>query len=340
LLAFLLSVVIVPLIRKFCIKKGFVDLPNERKVHRRPTPRLGGIAIWLCTVLAFIIVVLTKVDYPNGNCLSGIIIGGSLMFLLGLVDDLYDLPPGLKLFIQIGAALIAFLLGVKVDIISNPFGDPLMLGILSLPITLLWLVGITNAVNFIDGLDGLAGGVVTIIAVTLGVVAIFTNQPASALIAALLAGSVMGFLLFNFYPARIFMGDSGALFSGFVLAGLSVTGVVKGVAVSVLLPILIFSVPLMDMSFSVFRRLLRGANPMCADKDHIHHKLIKSGLSQNRAVGVLYLVCVASGVIATVIVGAQSLYLILMAFIFLFMAIFYFVAKIRNLKDMKEAGQK
>lgn len=262
------------------------------------------------------------------------------MFLLGLVDDLYDLSPGLKLFIQSGAALIAFLLGVQIQVLSNPFGEPVVLGALSLPVTLLWLVGITNAINFIDGIDGLAGGVITIIAVTMGVVAIFTGQPASALIAALLAGAVMGFLLFNFYPARIFMGDSGALFSGFVLAGLSVTGVVKTIAVSVLLPLLIFSVPIMDMSFSVSRRLLKGANPMVADGEHIHHKLVNSGLSQNRTVAFLYFICVASGVIATFLLGAQDLYLFLIMFIFLLMAIFYLVARIRNIKDLREAGQK
>lgn len=339
LIAFLLAIVIVPVVRKFCIKKGYVDQPNARKMHKKPTPRLGGIAIWLCTVLAFGTVVLINYDYPNGNCLSGIIIGGSLMFLLGLVDDLYDLPPGLKLFIQIGAALIAFLLGVKIDIISNPLGDPISLGLLSLPITILWLVGITNAVNFIDGLDGLAGGVVTIMAVTLGVVAVVTEQPASAIIAALLAGAVMGFLLFNFYPARIFMGDSGALFSGFVLAGLSVTGVIKTVTASVLLPVLIFSVPIMDMSFSVSRRLIKGSNPLKADKEHIHHKLISSGLSQNRTVAILYLVCISCGTIATFLVGAQNLYLFLIAFILLFMAIFYFVAKLRHTKELKEYGR-
>lgn len=260
------------------------------------------------------------------------------MFLLGLIDDLYDLPPGLKLFVQIGAALIAFLLGVRIEILSNPFGAPILLGILSFPLTLIWLVGITNAINFIDGLDGLAGGIITIISVTLGVVAFFTHQPAAALIAALLAGSFMGFLLFNFYPARIFMGDSGALFAGFVLAGLSVNGVVKSVAVSVLLPIFIFSVPIMDMSFSVFRRLLKRAHIMRADKEHIHHKLIGTGLSQNKTVGILYAVSLLGGVIATLLVGGHVLYLYLMAFIFLFMAIFFFVAKIRNLKDQREAN--
>ena len=258
------------------------------------------------------------------------------MFLLGLVDDVYDLPPRIKLFVQIGAALIAFMLGVKVEILSNPFGGTIHLGLLALPITLLWLVGITNAVNFIDGLDGLAGGIITIIAVTLGVVAMFTNQPASALIAALLAGSVMGFLVFNLYPARIFMGDSGALFSGFVLAGLSVTGVIKSVAVSILLPILIFSVPILDMFFSVFRRIIKGSNPMYADKEHIHHKLIKYGLSQNRTVAILYLICVAGGILATFLIGKLMVYLTLMGFVFLFLAIFYVVAKFRSIKDLKE----
>ena len=330
----------MPLVRKFCIKKGFVDFPDERKVHNKPIPRLGGVAIWSCTVLAFIIFGSLNSDYVYGNCFFGIFAGGSIIFLLGLFDDLYDLSPDFKLFIQIIAALVAFILGVRIEFISNPFGEAVILGAFSLPITILWLVGITNAVNFIDGLDGLAGGVITISAVTLGVIAICANQPESAFIAALLAGSMMGFLLFNFHPAKIFMGDSGALFSGFVLASLSVVGVMKSVTISVLLPILIFGVPIIDMLFSVFRRLLKGLNPMNADNNHIHHKLLKAGLSQNRSVVVLYLLCVAGGAIATFLVGAHKLYLHLMIFVFLLMAIFSGFAKIRNFKELKQAGQK
>lgn len=340
LITFLLSLLVVPLVRRFCIKKGYVDLPNKRKVHKKPTPRLGGVAIWICTLLGFAIVLIINTDYPYSNGLSGIFAGGSLLFFLGLIDDLYELTPNFKLLLQIVAASLAFFLGVRIEILSNPFGDPITLGLLSYPLTIIWLVGITNAINFIDGLDGLAGGVITIIAITLGLVAIASNQPASALIAILLAGSIMGFLVFNFYPAKIFMGDSGSLFSGFVLAGLSVTGVVKSIAVSVLLPVLIFTVPIIDMSFSVFRRLLKGNNPMNADKEHLHHKLMKYGFSQNRTISVLYGLCVLGGAIATFMVDAHWTYLVLIMFVVVFMFSFSRLAKFRRYRELKEARQK
>ena len=332
-IAFALALVIVPIVKSFCHKKGLVDLPNERKVHKKPIPRLGGVAIWLGTIMTFVILVLANSNYPYGNGLSGILLGGSIMFLLGLIDDLYDLKPEFKLVIQVGAALIAFLLGVKIEVIFNPFGEAFYLGIFSLPLTLIWLVGLSNAMNFIDGIDGLAGGVSTICAVTLCIVAIYTNQPISALIAAILAGSMMGFLVFNFHPARIFMGDSGALFAGFLLAGLSVTGVLKSVTATILLPILILVVPILDMSYSVYRRLSLKTGLLKADADHIHHKLLRAGLSQNRTVAILYLVCAGAGAIATTLVGAGRLYMLILFVVSVLMLVLTRVAKLRKIKD-------
>ncbi len=294
-------------------------MPNERKIHKAPIPRLGGVAIWLCTILTFAILVLLSWNYPHGNGLSGILVGGSIMFLLGLVDDIYNLSPKFKLFVQFGAALVAFLLGVKIDVLYNPFGDSISLGLLSLPVTLIWLVAISNAMNFIDGVDGLAGGVSAISAVTLGVVAIYTHQPISALVAAILAGSMLGFLVFNFHPAKIFMGDSGALFAGFTLAALSVTGVLKTVTVTMLLPIMILAVPIMDISYSVLRRLFKKESPFVADSEHIHHKLLKAGFSHNRTIIILYLLCIAAGSIATMFVGAYRVYFFIVLAILLMM---------------------
>jgi len=251
-----------------------------------------------------------------------------------LVDDLYDLSPKFKLVVQIGAALIAFLLGVKIEVLFNPFGQQISLGIFSLPVTLIWLVGISNAMNFIDGVDGLAGGVSTICAVTLSVIAIYTHQPISAVMASILAGSMMGFLVYNFHPARIFMGDSGALFAGFALAGLSVTGVLKSLTATMLLPLLILAVPIIDISYSVLRRLLKGDNLMKADAEHIHHKLLKAGLSHNRTAAILYLVCAAAGATATIIVGAHRVYLIILLIIFLLMLILARFAKLRKIKEI------
>ncbi|MFH0702792.1 MAG: MraY family glycosyltransferase [bacterium] len=327
----------MPIVSYFCVKKGLVDVPNDRKIHKSPIPRLGGVAIWLCTIFTFIILVLLSWDYPHGNGLSGILIGGSLIFLLGMVDDLYNLTPKFKLFVQIGAALIAFLLGVRIEILFNPFGNPIILGILSLPLTILWLVGITNAMNFIDGVDGLAGGVTAISAVTLAVVAIYTHQPISALAAAILAGAMMGFLLFNFHPAKIFMGDSGALFSGFTLAALSVTGVLKTVTVTILLPIMILAVPLMDISYSIIRRLFKKTSPFVADADHIHHRLLKAGLSHNRTVVIFYILCIAAGSVATSFVGAQRLYFILVLLILSIMLVLSRLSKLRKLNELHDS---
>lgn len=320
----------MPLVRFYCLKKGYVDIPNNRKIHKSPIPRLGGVAIWLCTLLTFAILVFLSWDYPHGNGLSGILIGGSVMFLLGMVDDIYNLSPKFKLVIQIGAALIAYLLGVRIEMLFNPFGAPVYLGIISLPLTVLWLVGISNAMNFIDGVDGLAGGVSTISAVTLGVVAIYTHQPISALVAAILAGSMMGFLVFNFHPAKIFMGDSGALFAGFTLAALSVTGVLKTVTATMLLPVMILAVPIMDISYSVIRRLLKKTSPFIADSEHIHHKLIEAGFSHNRTVSVLYMLCIAAGFIATSFVNAFRLYSVIVLVVLAIMLTLSQISRLRK----------
>lgn len=335
-ISFLLAIAIVPAVRFICLKKGYVDMPNERKIHKKPIPRLGGVAIWLCTLLTFALLVLLSWDYPHGNGLSGILTGGSIMFLLGFVDDIYDLSPKFKLVIQSGAALIAFLLGVRIDALYNPFGDPIILGLFSFPLTIIWLVGISNAMNFIDGVDGLAGGISAISAITLGVVAIYTQQPISALVAAILAGSMLGFLLFNFHPAKIFMGDSGALFSGFTLAALSVTGVLKTVTVTMILPIMILAVPIIDISYSVVRRMMNNANLFLADADHIHHKLIRAGLSHNRTVIILILTCTAAGSIATIIVGASRLYALIILPVLSIMLILSQLSRSKKLNELHD----
>ena len=219
-ISYLIGVFIVPFVIEFSQKEGLVDLPNERKIHKNPISRLGGIAIWASTMLTFLCLVLLSY-YPYGSLLSGILLGGSLMFLLGLIDDIYNLDAKFKLVIQLSIATIVYLLGVKIDTIFNPFGGAgVDLGLFSYPITILWIVGISNAVNFIDGVDGLAGSVITVNSIALALIAIAMTpaQPITALIGFILAGSMLAFLTFNFNPAKIFMGDSGALFSGFLLA--------------------------------------------------------------------------------------------------------------------------
>lgn len=288
----------------FSKKEGLVDVPNERKIHTKPISRIGGVAIWISTMLTFLCLVLLSY-YPYGKLMSGILLGGSLMFLLGLVDDVYGLGAKFKLVMQIAIATVAYLLGVQIN--SVPFFGGMDLGLLSYPITLLWIVGISNAVNFIDGVDGLAGSVITVNAVTLAILAITLNppNPISALIGFILAGAMLAFLTFNFNPAKIFMGDSGALFSGFLLAAISITGVMKVATVAILLPFVVLAVPIIDITYSSLRRICKGTSPFVADAEHIHHKLLHAGFSQNQTVLTLATVAVVSGAIASFIVSSS-----------------------------------
>lgn len=310
IISYLLGVFIVPLVISYSKKQGLIDVPNERKIHNRPISRLGGVAIWLSTMLTFLFLVFLSY-YPYGSLLSGILLGSSLMFLLGLIDDIYNLNAKFKLFIQIAIVTLVFLLGVRID--SLPFIGENHLNIyLSYIITLFWIVGISNAVNFIDGIDGLAGSVITINSITLGIIAVamIPPNPISALIAFILAGSMLAFLTYNFNPAKIFMGDSGALFSGFLLASLSITGVMKAAALAIILPFVVLAVPIIDITYASLRRISKGKSPFVADAEHIHHKLLKAGFSQNMTVAILTSIAIVAGAFASYFVGSIKHYVI------------------------------
>ncbi|MCI1273460.1 MAG: undecaprenyl/decaprenyl-phosphate alpha-N-acetylglucosaminyl 1-phosphate transferase [Clostridiaceae bacterium] len=296
----------VPFVIAFSKKEGWVDKPNARKIHTKPISRIGGVAIWTSTMLTFLCLVFMSY-YPYGSLLSGILLGSSLMFLLGFVDDLYNLPAKFKLFIQIAIATLVYLLGVRIDAI--PFFGGINLGLWAYPITLLWIVGISNAFNFIDGVDGLCGSVVTINAITIAIIAVAMTppNPISALIGFILAGSMLAFLTYNFNPAKIFMGDSGALFSGFLLAAISITGVMKTATLAILLPFVVLAVPIMDITFSSLRRIAKGTSPFVADAEHIHHKLLHAGFSQKKTVLILSTVAIIAGALATLLVGVTTL---------------------------------
>lgn len=311
IIAYLLGVFIVPIVIYFSDKAGLVDVPNERKIHKGKISRLGGIGIWSAVMLTFLFLVLLSY-YPKGEGLSGIIVGGSLMFLLGLIDDIFCLNAKFKLFIQIAIATTVILLGVRIDEIYNPFGDDISLGLLSYPISLLWIVGITNAINFIDGIDGLAGSVVTIASAAIAVISIVTtpSSPISALVAIILLGAMLAFLTFNYNPAKIFMGDSGALFAGFMLSTLSITGIMSGGEHLMYLPFLILAIPIADVAYSSLRRISKGKSPFVADSEHIHHKLLHHGFSQDLAVLTLSSVSMGCAIIAIITTGFLNRYFI------------------------------
>ena len=295
LVAFVVSIALTPFVKRLAVKVGAVDVPGEaRRVHDHPIPRMGGLAIFL----GFIVSTLLFADITQE--VRGILIG-SIM-----IDDIVSLRAWTKFLIQILAAVIAVLHGVVINVVSNPnvFSnqEAIVLGWVAIPLTVLWIVGITNSVNLIDGLDGLAVGVSTISCVTILVVALLVSEPNVALIVAALAGACIGFMPYNLNPARIFMGDTGSLLLGYVLATVSVLGLFKFYAiVTFVVPVLALAVPLSDTLFAFCRRILHGQSPFHADRGHFHHKLIDLGLNQKQAVAILYAISATLGLAAVVL---------------------------------------
>ncbi|MDA8211284.1 MAG: MraY family glycosyltransferase [Clostridia bacterium] len=284
-IALLLSLIITPGVIKLAFKVGAIDKPNSRKVHARVMPRLGGLAIFA----AFALPAMLALDFNRQ--FIGLLLGGVVILVLGVMDDLKDISPKVKLAGQLVAALILIGFGTKVENLTNPFGsDPIHLGWLSIPVTVFWIVGVTNAVNLVDGLDGLAAGIAAIAAATLGLVAM-ENDPAITLVAFTLVGAILGFMRYNFNPARIFMGDSGSLFLGYTLAGLAIMGLAKSATVfSLFIPVLVLGVPILDTLFAIIRRIVNDQPIFQADKAHLHHCLLASGLSHRQTVLVIYLI--------------------------------------------------
>ncbi|MGD2181755.1 glycosyltransferase family 4 protein [Lusitaniella coriacea] len=315
-IAFLVSATVVlwstPVVKFLGLKSGYVDRPNARKVHEQPMVRLGGISIFAGTVAALAIVWLlgafVGLSPEQKGGILGVAFGGIGFFLIGLADDLFNLRPLSRLLVQMAVAAGVWSMGVSIDFLSIPFNGLIDLnGWVSLPVTVIWLVGMANAINWIDGLDGLAAGVSGIAAVVMLVVTLFMHQPAAALIAAALAGGALGFLRYNFNPAQIFMGDGGAYFMGFTLAGVGAIGLVKTTAVTaVVLPYLILAVPIVDMSSVIVSRISSGCSPFLADKRHLHHRLLKAGISQRLTVLFIYALTLWVGSLAMAFSGLPS----------------------------------
>lgn len=286
-----------PLVRLMGTRLGIVAHPGGRHVHKGVVPRIGGIAMFAGFAAAVLVRFMGErfYDWPAvltrpGERLWGVLAGVTVMFLVGVIDDVIEIRPGQKLAGQIAAAAIVVFSGVSIDFVGNPFGGGLiLLGVLSVPITLFWIVGFANVINLIDGLDGLAAGVSAIAAVSLLVLAQQSNQPVAAVLAAALFGACLGFLRFNFHPASIFMGDSGALFLGFTLAVISLLGVMKSVAaITLVVPLLVIGVPVFDTFSAIVRRRRHGRPIQEADKGHIHHRLLGRGFNQRQTVLIIY----------------------------------------------------
>ncbi len=315
LCALAVSFLMCPLVKSFAYKIGAIDVPKDnRRMHKKPVPRLGGLAIFLGFIVSILLFV--RVDHE----MKGILLGAAIIVVLGVVDDMSPLRASFKFCVQIVAALVAVFHGVVIEILSNPnvfAKNPYWeLNWLAVPVTVLWIVGITNAVNLIDGLDGLACGVSTISAVSMLVIALLVSEGNVALVMASLVGACLGFMPYNKNPAKMFMGDTGSTFLGYILATISIQGLFKYYAiVSFAAPFLILGLPMFDTLFAIIRRLAHGQNPMAPDRGHIHHRLIDMGLNQKQAVAALYVISSILGLSAVVLTssGAVKAMLLLLA---------------------------
>ena len=301
--AMVVSFIMCPLVKSFAYKIGAIDVPKDnRRVHDHPIPRMGGLAIFIGFVLSLIFFV------PMSTKVLGLLVGSVIIAVMGGVDDIVSLNPWVKLAGQIVAALVAIRCGLVFDVISNPniFAEEtyIEIGWLSIPLTMLWIVGCTNAVNLIDGLDGLAVGVSAISSMTMLIVSLFVSEPVVSIILAALTGACLGFMPYNLNPAKIFMGDVGSQLLGFVLSTASIMGLFKLHAIiTFFVPLLALALPLADTIFAFFRRILHGQSPFKADKGHFHHRLLAMGLNQKQVVAVLYGISAVLGLLAVLMAG-------------------------------------
>ena len=301
LTALVISFLATPVVKTFAYKVGAIDVPKDaRRMHKVPIPRLGGLAIFIGFMVSILLFVKITPE------MKSILLGAAIIVVLGVVDDIMALPAMLKFVVQIIAAAIPATHGVVIQAFSNPniFSKNLywVLGWLSIPVTILWIVAITNAVNLIDGLDGLANGVSAISATTMLVIALLASEGQVATVLAALVGACVGFMPYNMNPAKMFMGDTGATFLGYILATMSIQGLFKYYAViSFVVPFLILGLPIFDTAFAFIRRIAHGQSPMHADRSHIHHRLIDMGLNQKQAVATLYVISAILGLSAVVL---------------------------------------
>ena len=303
--AAVLSYFFTPPVKNFAHKVGAIDVPKDaRRMHKKPIPRLGGLAIYggfLCSILIF-----GQLD----ETMLCVLLGAAIIVALGLFDDVLALGAKLKFVVQIVAAALPVCIGdLQIGLFTNlnPLSDTpfVHLGILAVPVTIIWIVGITNAVNLIDGLDGLAVGVSSIAAITMLAVALLTGNMPIAITMAALAGACIGFMPYNLNPAKIFMGDTGSTFLGYMLATVSIMGLFKFYAViSFAVPFLILGLPIFDTANAIIRRVAAGRSPMSPDRGHVHHKLIDMGFNQKQAVAILYAISATLGLTAVVLTSS------------------------------------
>ncbi|WP_107923600.1 glycosyltransferase family 4 protein [Lysinibacillus parviboronicapiens] len=303
---FVASILLTPLVKRLAFRIGAVDAPNYRKVHAKIMPRLGGLAIFLAFLIGvamlypFLINALPRLKISEYGLIA-IIIGAAIIVATGVVDDMREISAKAKMLGQLIAALIViFVGGIQIDYINLPFIGELDFGFLSIPLTILWIVGITNAINLIDGLDGLAAGVSSIALITLAGMAIIMNNMFVLAIAAILAAATIGFLFYNFHPAKIFMGDTGALFLGFMISVLALLGFKNVTFISLIIPVIMLGVPISDTFFAIVRRVRMKKKWSDPDKSHLHHRLLDMGFTHRQTVLIIYGIAMMFGLAAII----------------------------------------
>lgn len=298
--AALVSYTTTPPVRLLAFRIGAIDIPTDaRRMHKKPIPRIGGLAIFAGFLVG------TLVFCEPTSQLFAIWIGGGILVILGILDDIFRLPAWIKLIVQLCVAGIAVSFGIIIEHITV-FGQDIPFGVFAIPITMIWIVGLSNAINLIDGLDGLSCGVSAITSISIFMVMLITGDFTSALITAILTGSCFGFLPYNRNPAKIFMGDTGALFLGYTLSIISVQGLFKlHTMLSFLVPLSIFALPIFDTLIAIIRRVIHKQSPFHPDRGHFHHKLVDMGFSHKEAVKILYAISGLMGLVAVTYTDAM-----------------------------------
>ncbi len=324
LIALVVTNALAPLVRRVARRVGAIDYPGGRRINTRPTPRLGGVAIYVGFIAAALVaMVLTRpielvrtatgmfiripIAVQTDRAILGIMLGGTFLLACGIYDDIRGMRPGLKLLAMLVAAAILIPFGLATQFVTHPLtGKTIPLGPWGALFTVIWVVMVVNVINIIDGLDGLAAGIVAIAAVTLLLTASAKRDAVAISLAAALVGSAVGFLRHNFNPARIFMGDSGSMFLGYVLGGLSVMGLYKSYTlISLFVPILAMGVPIADTIWAIIRRWRSGQPIYLPDRGHLHHRLLDRGLTQRQTVFLLYLISALLGLGALALAGVS-----------------------------------
>ncbi len=326
---FLLSLILTPVVKWIAIKLEVYAQINERTVHKGKIARIGGVAIYVSFIL-----VMTYFTEEQGidAMIRGLLMGCCIIFIGGLIDDMLDLKPILKFGFQaIATIVLIYVGGIQLDVIYLPFGISIDMGIISLLVTFVWIIGITNAINLIDGLDGLAGGVSAIILLTIACISFIDHRDDDiGKLSLILAGAILGFLVFNTHPASIFMGDCGALFLGFFIAAISLMGFKSSTFITLGFPMLLLAVPIIDTLSAMLRRMLSGKSFAQADKNHFHHQLMRR-FGHRNSVLIIYMITMGFGISAFLYIVNQTLGLCLVVIIFI--AIELFIEKTKMISE-------